>query len=260
MSLLVERQGAAGCEPGWEIPRVADDRADFGGARVVRTPHPVVYSSPARFIDAASVFLTVIDGASSGGVGSGTMPYEVEIKFRVANHDRLRELLAARPAACSQPVTQVDLYLNHPCRDFAETNEAFRIRQVGDQNQLTYKGPKLAGPAKTREEIEIPCAPGGPMFESLQALFLKLGFRPVHAVKKTRTSYHLDTGEGPVEISLDDVEGLGSFAEVEMIAENAADLPRLQAAVSLLAKSLELTEVEPRSYLRMCLERSETAP
>jgi adenylate cyclase class 2 len=55
-------------------------------------------------------------------------------------------------------------------------------------------------------------------------------------------------------VSLDLAEGLGAFAEVETLVEAESDLPAAQQAVVAMAKDLGLTEVEPRSYLRMVLE------
>ena len=43
-----------------------------------------------------------------------------------------------------------------PCRDFAQTDEALRIRTVGDTSFVTYKGPKLDATTKTRRELELP--------------------------------------------------------------------------------------------------------
>ena len=145
-------------------------------------------------------------------------------------------------------------------RDFARTNEAFRIRRIGDENRLTYKGPRLSGPTKTREEIEIPVAPGTDQFRHLLRLLENLGFRPVATVRKRRESYHLTFQEHELEIVLDTAEGLGSFAEIETIASGQADLPAAQQAVMALAELLGLTQVEPRSYLGMILESQARRP
>ncbi len=57
-----------------------------------------------------------------------------------------------------------------------------------------------------------------------------------------------------MEVVLDRAEGLGDFAEVESLSEERG-LAEAQEAVLALARELGLTEVEPRSYLRMLLER-----
>ena len=62
-------------------------------------------------------------------------------------------------------------------RDFAQTDEALRIRQVSGANQITYKGPKIDEATKTRREIEIPLAPGTDLVTKYQELLEAIGFR-----------------------------------------------------------------------------------
>ena len=184
------------------------------------------------------------------------MPYEVELKFRAENHAAVERRLAPLGARAAPAVEQEDVYLKHPARDFAVTGEAFRVRREGVRNRLTYKGPKHAGPTKTREELEIPFEDGPKAFELCLQLFGALGFAPVKAIRKLRTSFHLEYGSRALEVALDLAEGLGTFVEVETIAADAADLPAAQEAILACANELGLTEVEPRSYLRMALEQS----
>ncbi len=183
------------------------------------------------------------------------MRFEVEQKYRTDGHEAVAAALAAMGATPGPAVDQEDGYMNHPGRDFAATHEAFRIRRVGGSNAVTYKGPKRGGPTKTREEIEVGFADGPEALADLRRLFENLGFRPVAVVRKTRTPYRLTAEGRPVEVVLDVAEGLGTFVEVESIAEDEADLPEAQRVVVGLAAALGLTEHEPRSYLRMALER-----
>jgi adenylate cyclase class 2 len=185
------------------------------------------------------------------------MSYEVEVKYRAVDHERLYRLLRERGASEDAPAEQEDVYLSHPSRDFARTNEAFRLRRDDGGNRITYKGPKLPGPTKTREEIEIATAAGEESFHNLTRLFENLGFRPVAAIRKRRTLFHLGGPPHPIEIALDRVHGLGDFAEIETITSSEAELPAAQAAVLALAAQLGLDQLEPRSYLRMALERRE---
>ena len=185
------------------------------------------------------------------------MGFEVEVKFRSVDNDRLTLALAARGADSEQTITQEDTYLTHPSRDFAATNEAFRIRRIGEENRITYKGPRRSGPTKTREEIEIELTSGAQAFTELYRLFECLGFRPVATIKKSRTPFHLTRDGRRIEVVLDRAEGLGDFVEIETLAATETDLPAAQAAVLALASELGLTEVEPRSYLRMWFEANE---
>jgi adenylate cyclase class 2 len=182
------------------------------------------------------------------------MGYEVEVKYRLVDHDQLERRLAEQGAAREPVITQEDVYLSHPSRDFAVSNEALRIRRIGVENRITYKGPRLSGPTKTREEIEIAVTSGEGAFNQLVRLFENLGFRPVATVRKSRTPFHLNRQGLAVEVVLDRAVGLGDFAEIEALAATKSELPAAQAAVLALAQELGLTEVEPRSYLRMLLE------
>jgi adenylate cyclase class 2 len=182
------------------------------------------------------------------------MGFEVEIKFRVANHEDLRERLAAMAAQVGPPIDQEDAYLAHPGRDFAQTDEALRVRKDGSENWITYKGPKRGGPTKTREEIDIRFSDGDEPRQLMTRLFERLSFIPVLTVRKRRETYGLLCDGRHVAIVLDLSPELGAFAEVETLAAAESDLPEAQAAVLALAAKLGLTEVEPRSYLRMALE------
>ena len=86
--------------------------------------------------------------------------FEVEQKFRVDGFAEIETHLARLGAEIENPIEQVDTYFAHPQRDFAATDEALRIRQVGDENFVTYKGPKIDSQTKTRREIELPFASG----------------------------------------------------------------------------------------------------
>lgn len=182
------------------------------------------------------------------------MGYEIEVKFRVADHSELERRLAGRGLSCEGVVEHRDAYLAHPSRDFAATGEAFRIRAEGESNRITYKGPKLGGPTKTREEIEVEFAEGLEAREGLTLAFERLGFRPVAVVRKRRSEYRLEYEGRPMVVALDLAEGLGAFAEVETLVEGESDLAAGQEAVLKLAGELGLAEVETRSYLRMLLE------
>jgi adenylate cyclase class 2 len=182
------------------------------------------------------------------------MSFEVEVKYRSVDHDELRRLLIERGAGEDPAVEQEDVYLSHPARDFAQTREALRLRRIGAENRVTYKGPRFPGPTKTREEIEIPFDAGEIPFRELARLFEILGFLPVAAVRKRRVTFHLHRPPHEIEVSLDRVEGLGDFAEIEAITRNAAGLISAQTAVLELAAQLGMDQVEPRSYLRMVLD------
>ena len=78
-------------------------------------------------------------------------------------------------------------------------------------------------------------------------------------IRKRRETFRMTFRGLELEIALDLAEGLGEFVEIEAFAAGESDLDRAQAAVLALAADLGLTEVEPRSYLRMVLEAQQSA-
>ncbi len=185
------------------------------------------------------------------------MSYEVEMKFPLADAEAvaaLRMNLAAIRATPSEPLDQRDIYLAHPSRDFAQTDEVFRVRCVGCKNYLTYKGPVLDEVAKTRREIEIATAAGLVERDQLLDMLTSLGFRQVRDVVKRREPFSLLWQDRQLEIVLDDVHDLGCFAELEIIAEDS-DRDAARECLISLSQVLQLGQSERRSYLRLLLEK-----
>jgi adenylate cyclase class 2 len=178
--------------------------------------------------------------------------YEVECKYRVADLAALEKRLAERGARVGVAELQVDIYFQHPSRDFAATDEALRIRRIGGRNFVTYKGPKVDKTTKTRREIELPLAPGDEGARGFASLLEALGFRRVAEVRKHRRKALLSSRGQEVEIALDEVERVGTFAELELQAEEA-DLDQARACLASLAQDLGLLDSERRSYLELLL-------
>jgi adenylate cyclase class 2 len=175
---------------------------------------------------------------------------EVELKFPLDDAGSLRERLAAVGAVAKGAIAQSDAYFNHPKRDFARTDEALRIRTVGDESVVTYKGPKLGGSAKTRFELELPLA--AQTADGWREVLTRLGFRAVATVRKRRELFELEREGKAFELTIDEVEGLGAFAEVETLADEAAR-DTAERAVLALATELGLKDAEPHSYLELLL-------
>lgn len=181
------------------------------------------------------------------------------MKFPVEDAAAIESRLLALGAASRGTVSQLDRYFNHPCRDFAHTDEAVRLRQVAERVELTYKGPRVDAVTKTRREHSLPLAApdtfGGPRstVEAWTGLLVSLGFHVVAEVSKDRTVFSIDRGSLAVEIAIDTVAGLGAFVELELLAEEAG-LDAARDCLRDLARELGLTASERRSYLELLLE------
>jgi adenylate cyclase class 2 len=183
------------------------------------------------------------------------MHLEVEQKFCVADLAPVREQLASLGARFAERVDQADTYFAHPARDFAATDEALRLRRVGDVNFITYKGPRLDRTTKTRRELELPLPAGARAFQQHSKLLEALGFRPVATVRKRREAAHLEWNGFDVEAALDDVTAVGRYAELEIFAEESS-LEAAKVALASLAKQLGLATSERRSYLELLLAKA----
>lgn len=165
---------------------------------------------------------------------------EVEIKSRCSDLDGVKKTIVESGGTFISTEVEEDWYFNHPCRDFGKTDEALRIRKVNDMVFCTYKGPKLGGKTKTRFEKEVQIHDALAMQEILQ----KLGFILYGTVQKKRDVYLLNE----VTICCDDVKGLGTFVELEMISNNKEEAEKRLFA---LAEKLGLSDFITTSYLEM---------
>lgn len=173
---------------------------------------------------------------------------EAEIKLALSPDDatRLRARLAELGATVAGTHTQADTYFAHPLRDFRHTDEALRLRQDHDSLRVTYKGPKLDPPRKTREEIEFAL---GADLATATTLLERLGFRAAATVKKERVEWNVP-GDPPATLALDDVAGLGTFCEIEVAAQ---DVAAARAALENVQQRLGLAHLAPiaDSYLEL---------
>ncbi|OPX64534.1 class IV adenylate cyclase [Methanoregula sp. PtaB.Bin085] len=172
---------------------------------------------------------------------------EVELKVRVPSLDCVRDLLRKNGAEQLGRVHEHDIFYNAPHRDFGKTDEAVRVRYTDDHAVVTYKGPKIKRfGLKAREELNFAVESGGTFEKMLE----RLGFTRTLEVNKWRENYRL----GNVSVCLDDVAGLGTFAEIEVMAEDGADNPA--SVIEKMAKEIGVTG-EPilESYLEMLLAK-----
>jgi len=178
-------------------------------------------------------------------------PLEIECKFQVADRDILKKGILSLGGVFLQNETHCDTYLRHPSRDFRVTDEALRIRELNGKPMITYKGPRLPGPVKIRPEIELPLVPD--TVESWLSIWKHLGFEIVARVSKVRSVYKIATHERELTITMDCVEGVGEYAEIERVVEDPSAIEEAKNDILELASQLSLGQMEKRSYLSLLL-------
>jgi adenylate cyclase class 2 len=191
--------------------------------------------------------------------------YEVEVKL-AADHDTVRARLSEMGAESLETVTQHDTYYDAPHREFAETDEALRIRRVDHtdvaenddtgaaedgyadpETLVTYKGPLVDADSKTRREHETGVDDDGTMDAILRAV----GFEPAAVVEKRRERFRLDE----YTVTLDAVTDLGEYVEVET---ESTDVDRAREGAFALLRDLGLDPADQirTSYLGLLLGRA----
>ena len=169
---------------------------------------------------------------------------EVEVKARINSFKEMEERLENLGAAKTKTEFQEDIYFASPIVDFAETDEALRVRTTNNGIFITYKGPKLNDKAKTRKEVEMSIESA----EKAKDIFTEIGFRPVRTVRKDRKYYQYEN----FEISLDDVKGLPPYMEIEIALEDGEDYSLAQERIFELFERLNITDgFERTSYMEL---------
>lgn len=176
--------------------------------------------------------------------------YEVEVKLRISGGDAVRRALRELGASPLKEGTERDTYFRSNMADFSKTDEALRLRREDygvTRWILAYKGPRLGGLSKSRLEIEAEVRDPGELMEILQ----KLGFTRLMDIRKERSIFQLR----PFIISLDKVEGLGDFVEIERKAEDAGTTLDSEIDEVLRKLNLNRSQLVPLTYLELLLQR-----
>ena len=169
---------------------------------------------------------------------------EVEVKARIDSFEEMEKRLKDLGAVKTKDEFQEDIYFASPIVDFAETDEALRIRTTNNDTFITYKGPKLNEKAKTRKEVEMTIESAAKASD----IFTEIGFTPARTVKKSRQYYRYEN----FEISLDDVEGLPPYMEIEIALSDSEDYTEAQNRIFKLFEKLDITDgFERTSYMEL---------
>jgi adenylate cyclase class 2 len=169
---------------------------------------------------------------------------EVEVKARIDSFKEMEERLDELGAAKTKTEFQEDIYFASPIVDFGETDEALRVRTTNNDIFITYKGPKLNEKAKTRKEVEMSIESA----EKARDIFEEIGFAPARTVRKNRKYYSYEN----FEISLDDVEGLPPYMEIEIALNDSEDYSQAQDKIFELFERLGVTDgFERTSYMEL---------
>lgn len=135
---------------------------------------------------------------------------ETEVKIPVpawTQTDAPRNLAALGLTVSSPRVFEANFVYDTPDQALRGTQMLLRLRRVGDRNLLTWKGPPIAGPHKSRPELEITFS----SFDTMHQILQHLGYRTSFRYEKYRTEF---SGADAGTVTYDETP-IGNFLELE---------------------------------------------
>ena len=156
------------------------------------------------------------------------MSMEIEAKFRVDSHDPVRNRL--REVGATFVAHMVETNRIFDARDglLRARGEGLRIRVAVSEDgrastTLTFKGPRLPGALKQREELEVSVSDGQTAADILD----RLGYVQVLCYQKRRERWRL----GACLVELDEPAKIGLFVEIE--GPDAGEIEDVQGRIGL---------------------------
>jgi adenylate cyclase class 2 len=162
---------------------------------------------------------------------------EIEIKLRVKDFKALEKKLRERNCILTEPISQRDVIysLNNSRTEYETPKEGdviIRIRNLKDKAEFTLKKQR----SNQLDNFEYETDVSNP--QAVHSMLTVLGWSPVVEVKKLRRKGKL----GEFEICLDQVEKLGTFVEIEKIADEDADPKKVEQDLFTEAELLGLSK------------------
>ncbi|MBP3879848.1 MAG: class IV adenylate cyclase [Lachnospiraceae bacterium] len=169
---------------------------------------------------------------------------EVEVKIPVGDLKEVRAGLLKAGFVHAWSRIEKDTYFDGGANGIRKSGQALRVRQILDcdtgekKAEINFKGKKIDSVSMSRPEYETSVGDG----ETAGKILLEAGFFPVKpAVIKKREM--LVCGE--MTACLDEVEGLGTFLELEILADDESGrdpaLRKIEAILTGMGFAMEDT-------------------
>lgn len=170
--------------------------------------------------------------------------YEVEIKFKVKNKEEVYTKIESLNCKFSKLHQCDKIYVKEGINDFniPAGENVLRIREQNNVSYITLK--QRLNHLEYETKVEDP--------NVLNDIFVALGYHKLVEVDKYRKE---TTFEG-FNITIDKVEKLGTFVEIEKLTENSEEIESIKEEIFNFALKLGFTkeDVETKKYDSMILE------
>jgi adenylate cyclase class 2 len=134
---------------------------------------------------------------------------ETEVKIPLTHAAAIRAQIEALGFQISAPrIFEVNTVYDTAGQTLRQANMLLRLRRAGEHCVITWKGPSVSGPHKSRPEIETTVG----SFESLDGILRALGYLQAFRYEKYRTEFAVSEAEGTIVL---DETPIGDFLELE---------------------------------------------
>ena len=134
---------------------------------------------------------------------------ETEVKIPLTDRESVEQRIAEAGFQVSTPreFEANDIYDTED-QSLRQKEMILRLRQSGEKAVITWKGPGVPGPHKSRPELETSIG----SLDVLSRILEQLGYRRAFRYEKFRTEYSDSAGTGVVTV---DETPIGDFMEIE---------------------------------------------
>lgn len=183
---------------------------------------------------------------------------EIEVKVKIEDPTGLEKCFIGQGYTLKEKLRETDTYFDGGMNGIKKSGQALRVRKTVDcatgkeHSSITFKGEKLDKISMARLELETGVENG----ETAERILRALGFFPVQPiVVKTRKVLKKED----ISVCVDDVQGLGSFLELEIMAESEDARPAALDRIEEILKSIGYTMADTTrvSYLGQLQKKAE---
>ncbi len=172
------------------------------------------------------------------------MAFEVEIKGWLRQPAEI-EARAAQLGVFAGETLKEDIYFRRRGETSTLPAERFRLRREAGTSVVTFKRLVEASGVEVNQEIEFTVDDPHAFFQFAD----RFGFEPFVVKRKKSRVYRVERAR----VELNEVEHLGHFVEIEILADEEAFVPIARTEVARLFTRLGLapTDLEPRRYIEL---------
>lgn len=171
--------------------------------------------------------------------------YEVEIKFKLKEPDKIKEKIESRKCNFKELKQDDHIFVKNgiTSENIQPGENILRIREENGKNYLTLKQRKNHLELETRIEDE----------KVANEMLKAMDYYELVEVKKTRLECKLNG----FNLTIDNVDGIGYFMEIEKVISNENNIEKTKKEIMEFALAIGLTEadIENQKYDQMVLKK-----